>query len=184
MVNSISWHRTWLFCVLISRRYTWADLMRKFNGVCWWKCNCPNAHPSVTRLKIYIFAYCLRPNPQKPSYPYLFFFLYLCLADRTDMSVSDSLTLTTARDSRAQENLLSFYLIFGALSLSLTVLFSRMGLIPLPTTQRVVRDMGFQWLTRVSHAAKSILVGLLPLALLLRTPDVQLCRFTCHFCVF
>lgn len=60
------------------------------------------------------------------------------------MSVSDSLTLTTARDSRAQENLLSFYLIFGALSLSLTVLFSRMGLIPLPTTQRVVRDMGFQ----------------------------------------
>lgn len=59
------------------------------------------------------------------------------------MSVSDSPTLTTARDSRAQENLLSFYLIFGALSLSYCAV-SRVGLIPLPTTQRVVRDMGFQ----------------------------------------
>ena len=84
-------------------------------------------------------AHCLRPQTPK-TLQSLSSFLYLCQVDRTDMSVSDSLTLPTARDSRAQENLLSFYLIFGALSLCAVL---RVGLIPLPTTQRVVRDMGF-----------------------------------------
>lgn len=125
MVNSISWHRTWLFCVLISRRYTWADLMRKFNGVCWWKCNCPNAHPSVTRLKIYIFAYCLRPNPQKPSYPYLFFFS-LSMSSWPYWYVGQWLTHTHHRSWLSSPRESSFFLshFWRAFSLSYCAVFT------------------------------------------------------------
>ena len=129
-------------------------------------------------------AHCLRPKAPKTLLS-LSFFSYLCLVDRTDMSVSDSPTLTTARDSRAQENLLSFYLIFGALSLSLLLCCFTGGFDTFTNNSTCCSWYGVP----VNDACKPCcqvnpLVGLLPLAVLLRIPDVQLCRFTCHSCVF